>query len=57
MVILAELAGTYSVESFKTRRNGWCDYLNMGDAYAPTLVRYRKQYRVSSWGDIAERDA
>jgi hypothetical protein len=55
MHVLDRLAGTHGVESFETRRNGWCDYLNAGDAYAATLVRYRGRYRVTSWGDIAER--
>jgi hypothetical protein len=57
MSVLNELAGTHGVEAFETKRNGWCDYLNTGDSYAPTLVRYRGRYRVASWGDIAERDA
>lgn len=56
MECLDALAGTHGVEAFETRR-GWCEYLNAGDTYAPTLVRYRGRYRVTCWGDIAERDA
>jgi hypothetical protein len=53
--VLDDLAGTYGVEAFETRHDGWCDYLNAGDTYAPTLVRFRGRYRVTTWGDIAER--
>jgi hypothetical protein len=53
--VLNELAGTHGIESFETRRDGWCDYLNAGDTYAPTLVWFRGKYRVTTWGDIAER--
>jgi len=55
LTCLDALAGTHGVESFETRK-GWCEYLNNGDTYAATLVRYRGRYRVTSWGDIAERD-
>lgn len=57
MTCLDALAGTHGVEGFETRRNGWCEYLNAGDTYAPTLLRYRGRYRVGCWGGIAERDA
>jgi hypothetical protein len=55
LAVLDELAGTHGIESFETRRDGWCDYLNAGDTYAPTLVWFRGKYRVTTWGDIAER--
>lgn len=54
---LDALAGTHGVEAFQVRDGSWCEYLNAGDTYAATLVRYRGRYRVTSWGDIAERDA
>lgn len=57
LACLDALAGTHGVEVFETRRNGWCEYLNAGDTYAITLIRYRGRYRVACWGDIAERDA
>ena len=57
MTCLDALAGTHGVGGFETRRNGWCEYLNAGDTYAITLVRYRGRYLVTTWGDIAERDA
>ncbi len=53
---LNALAGTHGVESFDTK-HGWCDYLNAGDTYAVTLVRFRGRYQVTTWGDIAERHA
>lgn len=56
LCILDGLAGTHGVESFETKY-GWCDYLNTGDSYAPTLVWFRGRYQVASWGDIAERHA
>ena len=56
MECLDALAGTCGVEAFETR-HGWCEYLNAGDTYAPTLLRFRGRYRVATWGDIAERHA
>lgn len=50
----AEL-GTYGVEAFRTDRGELVEYLNAGDTYAPTIVRFRGTYRVACWGDIAER--
>ena len=32
-----------------------CTYLNTGDTYAPTLLKYRGRWQVGSWGDIAEK--
>lgn len=57
MTVLDALAGTYGVEAFRTTRRGgyWCEYLNAGDTYAATLIRFRGHYRVACWGDIAER--
>ena len=46
--------GSYGLESFETNK-GFCDYLNTGDSYSPTLLRFNGQYRVACWGDIAER--
>lgn len=54
MHVLDALAGTHGVESFDTRA-GRCEYLNTGDTYTATLIRFRGRYRVASWGDIAER--
>lgn len=55
LTCLDALAGTHGVDAFETR-HGWCEYLNAGDTYSVTLVRYRGRYRVTTWGDIAERD-
>jgi hypothetical protein len=57
LTCLDALAGTHGVEAFATKRDGYCEYLNAGDTYAPTLVRFRGRYRVATWGDIAERHA
>lgn len=32
-----------------------CTYLNAGDPYAPTLLKYRGRWQVGCWGDIAEK--
>lgn len=56
LTCLDALGHTYGVEAFQTEMFGpWCEYLNTGDTYAPTLVLFRGSYRVTSWGDIAER--
>ncbi len=54
MECLNALGGFHGVEGFTTRR-GECLYLNAGDTYTPTLVRYGSSYRIGCWGDIAER--
>lgn len=50
----AEL-GTYGVEAFFTDKGELVEYLNAGDTYCPTIVRWRGAYRITCWGDIAER--
>lgn len=45
----------HGVECFKTERDGWCEYVNTGDTYSPTILRFKGHYRVATWGDIAER--
>ena len=32
-----------------------CTYLNTGDTYAATLLKYRGRWQIGCWGDIAER--
>ena len=54
MECLNALGGFHGVEAFDTKK-GVCMYLNAGDTYAPTLVRFKGAYRLSSWGDIAEK--
>lgn len=44
----------HGVEVFDTP-DGPCLYLNAGDAYATTLVHFRGKFRVTTWGDIAEK--
>ncbi len=56
LTCLDALAGTHGVGAFETR-HGWCEYLNAGDTYAPTLVLFRGRYQVATWGDVAERHA
>lgn len=47
--------GTHGVEAFRTDKGELVEYLNAGDTYTPTIVRFRGAYRVACWGDIAER--
>jgi len=54
MECLNALGDFHGVEGFDTKR-GECLYLNAGDTYTPTLVRFNGAYRIASWGDIAER--
>jgi len=56
LTCLNALGNFHGVEGFQTTR-GTCLYLNAGDTYAPTLVLLAGRYRVTSWGDIAERYA
>ena len=54
MECLNDLGGFYGVEVLDTKK-GECMYLNAGDTYTPTLVRWNGAYRVACWGDIVER--
>jgi hypothetical protein len=60
---LDALGETYGLEAFETTKRDtwgagspmWCNYLNAGDTYAPTVIYFGGRYRVAAWGDIAER--
>jgi len=54
MECLNVLGEFHGVEGFDTK-NGECLYLNAGDTYTPTLIRFGSSYRITTWGDIAER--
>lgn len=56
MECLNTLGDFYGVEGFDTKK-GECLYLNAGDTYTPTLCRFNGSYRVTAWGDIAEKHA
>ena len=56
LCLLDGLAETHGVESLQVRNGDWCEYLNAGDTYAPTLVLFRGRYKVACWGDIVERE-
>ena len=45
----------YGVECFQLKNGSWVEYINLGDAYTPTVLRVNGNYRVASWGDIAEK--
>jgi len=50
----AEMDGTFGLESFQTKKGERVEYLNTGDTYSPTICRFRGNYLISSWGDLAE---
>lgn len=54
MECLNALGGFHGVEGMDTKK-GECLYLNAGDTYTPTLVRFNGAYRIACWGDIAEK--
>ena len=54
MECLNALGHFYGVEGLDTKK-GECLYLNAGDTYTPTLVRFNGAYRITTWGDIVER--
>ena len=54
---LDALGETFGVESFELKDGRYCDYLNTGGTYTETLLRVHGNYRVTCWGDIAERYA
>jgi hypothetical protein len=56
MECLNELLETHGVEAFETEK-GWCYYLNVGDPYVTTVLKFNGHYRLCCWGDIAERYA
>lgn len=55
LTCLDALGETYGVEAFHTEHGELVHYLNAGDTYAPTVIRFRESYRVACWGDIAEK--
>ena len=59
MVALDAVAETYGIEHVRQGHNARSpafDYLNTGETYALTLVRYSDgRYRVASFGGIVER--
>lgn len=57
---LNELLGMYGVEHVpagrSVRRSPRFDYLNTGETYATTILRFSGgRYRIGSWGDQVER--
>lgn len=47
-------SGLFGMESVSSTKDEYADYLNTGDTYAPTLIRFRGNYRVQSLGDFIE---
>lgn len=53
MHVLDAIAETCGVEGTETNE-GWIDYLNTGEMYAPTIIHFQNRYYVSSLGDFIE---
>lgn len=52
--ILNSLGGFHGIEAIEGTKGEWCEYLNSGDMYAPTIIYWRGRYRVQSLGDFIE---
>ena len=52
---LGDFSGVEGIDVTVRGERVGVEYLNAGDTYTPTLCRFNGRYRVSSWGDIAER--
>lgn len=55
MDTLNTLGGFHGVETLALGDGSFVDYLNAGDTYAATLLRWRGRYSVGCWGDLVER--
>jgi hypothetical protein len=58
MTELNSIAETYGIEHAHAEGGRYpsFDYLNRGDTYCATLIRFADgRYRVAAWGDIVER--
>lgn len=55
MEALNALGDFCGVETLALGDGSFVDYLNAGDAYSPTLLRWRGNYYVGCWGDLVER--
>lgn len=54
MVALDEVLKMHGVEYAETFDHGCATYLNAGDTYIPTIIRWRGVYRVQSLDDFVE---
>lgn len=54
MEALDAAARTYGVESAQSTNGEYVEYLNTGETYADTIIYWRGNYRVQSFGDFVE---
>lgn len=54
LIALDEAARTHGVEVAETKGGEYAEYLNTGDTYHPTVIRWRGKYRIQSLGDFVE---
>lgn len=45
----------FDAEAFRTHRGEWVTYVNTGDTYNVTILKFRGTYRIGDWGSIAEK--
>lgn len=55
LYVLNAAGGFYGVEAIETTQGEYAEYLNAGDTYTETIIRWRGTYRVQSVGDFVER--
>lgn len=58
MCALNEIIGGHGVEVIHKNGEMFCEYVNLGDTYEATIVRYfgSGDFYVRSWGDVVERN-
>ena len=54
MAALSLLGDFYGHESIESTKGEYAEYLNSGDTYNLTLIRWRGKYRVQTLGDFVE---
>lgn len=55
MEALNELGEFFGVETIALGDGSFVDYLNSGDSYGTTILRWRGNYLVGDWGSLVER--
>ena len=55
MEALNKLGEFHGVETIALGDGSFVDYLNTGDSYGTTILRWRGNYSVGDWGSLVER--
>lgn len=54
MAALNAVGRFYGLASAETIAGEYADFMDTGDIYAPTVIRWRGRYRVAALGDFIE---